>query len=119
MASLGSHLHAPGTILNNQYCGEDAWEQFLAKLEGSTPRIRAIGITDYYSVDTYVAVRKHKQAGRLSDVDLVFANVEMRYRIGTARVRRSTSICWFLLKIQITWTRSGVSYARTHLRGLW
>ena len=79
------HLHAPGTILNNQYCGEDAWEQFLAKLEGSTPRIRAIGITDYYSVDTYVAVRKHKQAGRLSDVDLVFANVEMRYGIGTSK----------------------------------
>lgn len=79
------HLHAPGTILNNQYRGEDAWEQFLAKLEGSTPRIRAIGITDYYSVDTYVAVRQQKQAGRLQDLDLIFANVEMRYGIGTSK----------------------------------
>ncbi|QBM28352.1 TrlF family AAA-like ATPase [Hydrogenophaga pseudoflava] len=79
------HLHAPGTILNDQYCGEDAWGQFLAKLEGATPRIRAIGITDYYSVDTYVAVRRHKQAGRLPDVDLIFANVEMRYGIGTSK----------------------------------
>lgn len=79
------HLHAPGTILNNQYRGEDAWEQFLSKLEASTPRIRAIGITDYYSVDTYVAVREQKQAGRLPDVDLIFANVEMRYGIGTSK----------------------------------
>lgn len=79
------HLHAPGTILNNQYRGEDAWDQFLAKLEGSTPRIRALGITDYYSVDTYVAVREQKQAGRLQDVDLIFANVEMRYGIGTSK----------------------------------
>lgn len=79
------HLHAPGTILNNQYRGEDVWEQFLAKLETSSPRIRAIGITDYYSVDSYVAVRDHKQAGRLPDIDLIFANVEMRYGIGTAK----------------------------------
>ena len=79
------HLHTPGTILNNQYRGEDAWEQFLAKLEGSAPRIRAIGITDYYSVDTYVSVREQKQAGRLKDVDLIFANVEMRYGIGTSK----------------------------------
>ncbi|KGH31089.1 TrlF family AAA-like ATPase [Comamonas testosteroni] len=79
------HIHAPGTILNNQYRSEDAWGQFLAKLEGSAPRIRAIGITDYYSVDTYVAVREQKQAGRLPDVDLIFANVEMRYGIGTSK----------------------------------
>lgn len=79
------HLHAPGTILNNQYRGENAWEQFLGKLEASAPRIRAIGITDYYSVDSYVAVREQMGAGRLPDVDLVFANVEMRYGIGTGK----------------------------------
>lgn len=79
------HLHAPGTILNNQYRGDGAWEQFLGKLENSAPRIRAIGITDYYSVDTYIAVREQKQAGRLPDVDLVFPNVEMRYGIGTSK----------------------------------
>lgn len=79
------HLHAPGTILNNQYRGEDAWEQFLGRLEASAPRIRAIGITDYYSVNSYVAVREQMRAGRLPDVDLVFANVEMRYGIGTSK----------------------------------
>lgn len=79
------HIHAPGTILNNQYRGSDAWEQFLSKLEGSMPRIRALGITDYYSVDTYVAVREQKKAGRLQEVDLLFANVEMRYGIGTSK----------------------------------
>lgn len=79
------HLHAPGTILNNQYRRGDAWEQFLSKLETSAPRIRALGITDYYSVDSYAAVLEQKRAGRLPDVDLIFANVEMRYGIGTAK----------------------------------
>lgn len=79
------HLHAPGTILNNQYRGENASQLFFERLEGSAPRIRAIGITDYYSVDTYVEVRKQKLAGRLPDVDLIFANVEMRYGIGTSK----------------------------------
>lgn len=79
------HLHAPGTILNNQYRGENVWEQFLGKLEDSAPRIRAVGITDYYSVDTYVEVQRQKQAGRLPEVDLIFANIEMRYGIGTSK----------------------------------
>jgi len=79
------HIHAPGTILNNQYSGDDAWEQFLTRVEISSPRVRALGITDYYSVDTYEEVLAHRKAGRLAEVDLIFPNVELRYGIGTGK----------------------------------
>ncbi|WP_316399229.1 TrlF family AAA-like ATPase [Bradyrhizobium sp. 33ap4] len=78
------HIHAPGTVLNNQYRGADAWEKFLAQLEASSPRIRALGITDYYSIDVYEQVVARRKSGRLSDVDLIFPNVELRYGIGAA-----------------------------------
>jgi hypothetical protein len=77
------HIHAPGTVLNNQYRGSDAWEKFLTRVETSSPRIRALGITDYYSVDVYEQVLAHRKAGRLPEVDLIFPNIELRYGIGT------------------------------------
>lgn len=78
------HIHAPGTVLNDQYSGPDAWERFLAKIETSSPLIRALGITDYYSLDTYEAVRQSKRSGRLTNVDLIFPNIEMRYGVGSS-----------------------------------
>jgi hypothetical protein len=56
-----SHIHAPGTILNDQFSGEDALEQFLSKIERSDPRIRALGITDYYSLDVYEIILEKKK----------------------------------------------------------
>jgi hypothetical protein len=41
------HIHAPGTVLNDQFRGADSWEDYLTALENTTPPIRAIGITDY------------------------------------------------------------------------
>ncbi|GAA0568086.1 TrlF family AAA-like ATPase [Halomonas salifodinae] len=79
------HIHAPGTVFNNQYRGDDAWEQFLTRVETSSPRIRALGITDYYSVDVYEDILAHRRAGRLAEVDLIFPNVELRYGIGTGK----------------------------------
>jgi len=52
------HIHAPGTILNNQYRGNDAWEAFLSGIEQSEPMICALGITDYLSVDLYERIRE-------------------------------------------------------------
>jgi hypothetical protein len=79
------HLHAPGTILNDQYSGADGSAQFLDRIEASDPPIRALGITDYYSVDVYEMVRAKKGEDRLADVDLIFPNVEMRHGIGTGK----------------------------------
>ena len=59
------HIHAPGTVLNDQYRDSDAWEQFLGRLEASDPPLRALGITDYYSVDTYKAFTEKKRMIKL------------------------------------------------------
>jgi energy-coupling factor transporter ATP-binding protein EcfA2 len=79
------HIHAPGTILNDQYKGADPWEEFLTRIEKSDPPIRALGITDYYSVALYEQVIAKQRAGRLSGVGLIFPNVEMRLGIETVK----------------------------------
>ena len=79
------HIHAPGTVLNDQYKGPDRWEEFLSRIENSDPRIRALGITDYYSIAGYEQVAERKRSGRLPDVALIFPNVEMRFGIETAK----------------------------------
>lgn len=79
------HIHAPGTVLNDQYRGKDPWDEFLTLIELSDPPIRALGVTDYLSLDCYERVVKEKEAGRLPDVDLVFPNVEMRFSIETSK----------------------------------
>ncbi|MGA0565618.1 TrlF family AAA-like ATPase [Ancylobacter sp. VNQ12] len=79
-------MHAPGTVLNDQFKGTDSFEQYLAKIEAAAPAIRALGVTDYYLLDTYERVRdaKHRD-GRLAGVDLVFPNVELRLGFGTVK----------------------------------
>ena len=72
------HIHAPGTILNNQFGTADPWAVYLETLEGLTPKIEAIAITDYYVTDTYEEFLKHKAAGRLPGVALLFPNIELR-----------------------------------------
>jgi hypothetical protein len=46
------HIHAPGTVLNNQFGGPDPWEAYLQALETRTPAIEAIGVTDYFVTDS-------------------------------------------------------------------
>lgn len=75
------HIHAPGTILNDQFGTADPWDAYLTALEGRTPKIEAIGVTDYYVTDTYEEFLKHKAIGRLSDVELLFPNIELRLDI--------------------------------------
>src|SRR3546814_817584 len=77
------HVHAPGTIFNDQFKGD--WEAYLAAIEGATPAIRALGITDYYGLELYKEVRARKEQGRLKDCDLIFPNIELRFSVGTAR----------------------------------
>ena len=79
------HIHTPGTILADQYKGTDPWNDFLRRIEASEPRIRALGITDYFSVDLYEKALDAKKAGRLPDVDLIFPNIELRFGIETAK----------------------------------
>jgi hypothetical protein len=72
------HIHAPGTILNNQFGAADAWAVYLTSLERLNPKVEALAVTDYYVTDTYEELLKHKAAGRLTGVKLVFPNIELR-----------------------------------------
>ena len=72
------HIHAPSTVLNDQFGSNDPWSSYLETLEKATPKIEAIAITDYYVTDTYEELLKHKAAGRLPDVRLLFPNIELR-----------------------------------------
>ncbi|WP_441228395.1 TrlF family AAA-like ATPase [Tardiphaga sp. 20_F10_N6_6] len=80
------HIHAPGTILNDGYTGAGAWDAFLSALESAQPPIRAIGLTDYCSIETYKLLRAAKDRdGRLKDCEVVFPNVELRLDVGTKK----------------------------------
>lgn len=79
------HVHTPGTLLNDQYGGTNPWETFLTKVEASQPPIRALGITDYLSIEQYEEAVRQRDAGRLPGVDLIFPNVEMRFGIETSK----------------------------------
>ena len=75
------HLHAPGTLLNDQF-GAD-WEGYVKAIANATPAVEVLGITDYFSIGTYRAVRKLHREGELPGVSLLFPNVEMRLEIAT------------------------------------
>lgn len=77
------HIHTPGTLLNDQYGGGDAWNAFLSQIEATDPPISALGTTDYLSIGQYEAIAREKVEGRLANVKLIFPNVEMRFSIGT------------------------------------
>ena len=79
------HIHAPGTLINDQFTGPKAWEDYLFALEAATPTIEAIGVADYCLADSYQRVLEHKKAGRLGSVGLVFPNVELRLEAATAK----------------------------------
>lgn len=79
------HLHAPGTLLNDNFGG--GWDQYLDRIEKSSPPVEAIGVTDYFCINTYREMLKYKSRGRLPSVALLFPNVEMRLDLRTDKSR--------------------------------
>jgi hypothetical protein len=77
------HLHAPGTLFNDQFKGD--WEGYLAAIEKATPVVEVLGVTDYFSIGCYRAVRQRWLNGRLPGVKLLFPNVEMRLDLASAK----------------------------------
>jgi hypothetical protein len=94
------HLHAPGTLLSDQFNGD--WESYLTSIETASPPVEALGVTDYFSIQTYRKAKEHKAAGRMPGVKLLFPNVEMRSTSRPARVKRSIFICFSRRMIRIT-----------------
>ena len=79
------HIHTPGTVLNDQFGNEEAWEDFLQRIEESSPPIEVLGITDYYSLDNYEKACAFRDDGRMANAGLLFPNIELRYAIGTPK----------------------------------
>ena len=77
------HLHAPGTLLSDQFGGN--WEKYLQRIEMASPPVHALGVTDYFCIQTYREVRRRKAEGRLPSVVLIFPNVEMRLDLKTEK----------------------------------
>ena len=40
---LEPHVHAPGTVLNDQFRGADTWERYIAALNDAIARLRDTG----------------------------------------------------------------------------
>ena len=86
--SLGSrwmrwdpHLHAPGTLRNNQF-GDD-WDGYFHAIAQAQPAPVALGITDYFTLRAYKEVLSHRKKGALPNIPLVFPNIELRLTIET------------------------------------
>jgi len=77
------HLHAPGRLLSDQFKGD--WAAYLGRIKNSSPRVRALGVTDYFSIGTYRSVREYFRKGELGEVEFIFPNVEMRLDIKTEK----------------------------------
>jgi ABC-type hemin transport system ATPase subunit len=75
------HIHAPGTLMNDQFGGD--WTGYLEALERATPKVSAIGVTDYLSIGTYKEFLRRRPES-LRDV-FAFPNVETRLTISTEK----------------------------------
>jgi ABC-type lipoprotein export system ATPase subunit len=74
------HLHCPTTVFNNQFSGqneEEKWKNYISKIE-EYQDFAVIGITDYFSIKGYKKVIEFKNSGKLSNIDLILPNVELR-----------------------------------------
>lgn len=76
------HLHTPYSILNNQFGNSDdsaTWDRYVNALETKSKEvgIKAIGITDYFTIEGYKRVVEYQKQGHLQDL-LIFPNIEFR-----------------------------------------
>ena len=71
------HVHTPGTKLSDAYSGhDDDMEEFVRQIEACSAEV--IGITDYFSIDTYESfINKFNELYPSSD-KVFFPNVEFR-----------------------------------------
>ena len=75
------HVHAPGTLLNDQFTN---WEEYLRVIQAQD-QVRVLGVTDYLSLATYSTLKRHKDEGRIPNIDLLIPNLEFRLAPPTDR----------------------------------
>ncbi|MEP6468188.1 MAG: TrlF family AAA-like ATPase [Chloroflexota bacterium] len=86
------HIHAPGTLMNDQYAGD--WTGYFNAIASADPAPVALGITDYFTLAGYREFRNQRPPGSLPAVQMVFPNVELRL---TTETRRGHAINLHLL----------------------
>lgn len=79
------HIHMPGTLNNDNFTGADVIKEYVRRLNESNPPIRALGITDYYVLDSYEKLRAIKSSGDLPAVCLLFPNIELRFAVNAPK----------------------------------
>ena len=47
------HIHAPGTVLADNFPKENGWELYLDAVEAVAPAIQALAVTDYCVTRSY------------------------------------------------------------------
>ena len=58
------HIHAPGTVLADNFPEENGWELYLDAVEAASPALQAIGVQIIASRDpTSACVRRKQRAG--------------------------------------------------------
>ncbi|PKA99602.1 putative AbiEii toxin of type IV toxin-antitoxin system [Flavobacteriaceae bacterium MAR_2009_75] len=78
------HIHIPGT-LKNDYKNGTTLEDFLQEINTSSPPIKALGITDYYVLDSYERILPIFKNGGLPNVELMFPNIELRFSVNAGK----------------------------------
>jgi len=79
------HIHMPGTLKNDNFKGEEQLAEYARRINACDPPIRAIGITDYYILDSYEKLRQLKERGDLPHLELIFPNIELRFAVNAGK----------------------------------
>ncbi len=83
------HVHTPGTLKNDQFKGIDGKDKltsFYDKIRSLPPKIKVIGITDYFSIKKYKEIKKYQEDNKgkeanLDNIVLFLPNIEFRAEI--------------------------------------
>lgn len=76
------HIHTPETKKNDLFEGstpKEKWDKFIDTINKSKEPIAVIGITDYFSIDTYFKFKQYVSDGVITkQFDLIIPNIEIR-----------------------------------------
>lgn len=69
------HIHTPGTLHEDEFQG--GWEEYDKHIESARPSVKALGITDYFTLSSYKKALERQQKGGFKNIWL-FPNIELR-----------------------------------------
>jgi hypothetical protein len=75
---LEPHIHAPETVLTDNFPTENTWELNFNGLAAVSPLFEATGVTDYCITRRYERMSDKKAKGRLKECDLLTSNIELQ-----------------------------------------